>query len=184
MQADTSDIPRGRRHGRKPLRLSSFEFQKFFIRVANPVLRSENTLRTREYKQHGCISCYDHSLAVAFYSLKIANRFRMRCNRESLVKGALLHDFFLYDWHVADRSHGLHGFTHSRTALHNAAMEFNLDKIEKDIILSHMFPLNLKPPRCKESWIVWLVDKFCSLAETFGLAAYPAVAGLYETEAL
>lgn len=184
MQSDTIDIPRRRRHGRKRPRLSSFEFQEFFIRVSAPVLRSESTIRTREYTQHGCISCYDHSLAVAFYSLKIANRFRLRCNRESLVKGALLHDFFLYDWHLPDRSHGLHGFTHAKTALHNAAVEFTLDKIERDIILSHMFPLNLKPPLCKESWIVWLVDKACSLAETFGLAGYPSLAGLYETEAL
>lgn len=167
-----------------PHRQPSHEFNEFFSRIASPVLQSENTVRTRRYTQHGCISCYDHSLAVAYYSLRFADLCRIRCNRESLVKGALLHDYFLYDWHEKDRSHRLHGFTHAKTALKNASLEYALSDIEKDIISRHMFPLNLTPPHFRESLVVCLVDKFCSLAEVFGLDAYPSSVRFYGTKAL
>lgn len=36
------------------------------------------------------------------------------------------------------------------------------EKIE-DIILRHMFPLNIRPPRYLESWIVTLSDKYVSM---------------------
>ena len=32
-----------------------------------------------------------------------------------------------------------------------------------DIIIKHMFPLNIKPPKYIEGWIVTLVDKLVSL---------------------
>lgn len=48
----------------------------------------------------------------------------------------------------------------------NAMQEFELSEVEKDIIRKHMFPLTLIPPRYRETWIVCLVDKICSVKET------------------
>jgi uncharacterized protein len=82
------------------------------------------------------------------------------------VRGALLHDFFLYDWHIPDKTRRWHGFTHPRIALENAKKYFKLNEKEKDIILNHMWPLTVKFPRSREAFIVCIADKICSIIET------------------
>ena len=84
----------------------------------------------------------------------------------SLAMGALLHDYFLYDWHEDDPSHRLHGFTHPKKALKNAQKDYQLNWKEKNIIARHMFPLVPIPPQCREAWLVCMVDKWCALSET------------------
>lgn len=41
-----------------------------------------------------------------------------------LVCGALLRNYFLYDWYEPDKSHQLHAFSHAKCALHNAERDF------------------------------------------------------------
>jgi uncharacterized protein len=84
----------------------------------------------------------------------------------SLIKGALLHDYFLYDWHDRSNGYRLHAFSHARKALQNACEDFELTPKEKNIILRHMFPLTPIPPYYLESWIICVADKFCALKET------------------
>ena len=74
----------------------------------------------KSYIQHGSTSVYEHSVKVAYTSLYFARRFRLNIDEKSLIRGALLHDYFLYDWHEKDKSHRLHGFYHPSTALRNA----------------------------------------------------------------
>ena len=116
--------------------------------------------------EHGDTSTLEHCVAVAYVSFYIAKKMHLRCDYNSLIRGALLHDYFLYDWHVADDSHKWHGFSHAQTALNNASKDFELTNIEMDIIAKHMFPLNIKPPKYRESYIVSLADKICSSYET------------------
>lgn len=115
-------------------------------------------------KQHGDTSVYRHSIYVAYISLLLARHLRIRLDRKALVRGALLHDYFLYDWH--ERGHRLHGFRHAKTAMHNAHRDYVLNRTEKNIISRHMFPLTLPPPQCREGWLVCLADKWCAVAET------------------
>ena len=65
--------------------------------------------------QHGTTSIYRHSLNVAYTSLWMMERWQIRLEPKSLVRGALLHDYFLYDWHQKDSAHRLHGFRHPKT---------------------------------------------------------------------
>ena len=118
-------------------------------------------------KQHGSTSVYQHSINVAYLSLWLAGRLPLRTDRRALVRGALLHDYFLYDWHKQEVPHRFHGFTHPKTALRNAERDFDLSERECDIISKHMFPLTLVPPMHRESWIVSMADKYCALRETF-----------------
>ena len=53
----------------------------------------------KSYIQHGSTSVYEHSVKVAYTSLYFARRFRLNIDEKSLIRGALLHDYFLYDWH-------------------------------------------------------------------------------------
>ncbi len=129
------------------------------------------------YMQHGDTTCLWHSIAVAYYSLLLVRMLRITCDRDSLLTGALFHDYFLYDWHAKDRSHRFHGFRHPKTALKNAMGIKNLNPIERDIICRHMFPLTPIPPVFKESIIVCLVDKFCSFYETICRNTYKTIKG-------
>lgn len=119
----------------------------------------------KECIQHSSVSVYDHSVHVAKISLALSRKFRLPVKERSLVRGALLHDYFLYDWHVADPSHRLHGFIHAKIALKNARADFSLNKTEENIILRHMFPLNPIPPTCLEGWVVCVADKYCAAEE-------------------
>lgn len=145
-------------------RLNKEELIDFFVSHANKVMESGKLSELKQQNHHSGISCFEHSLAVAFVSVKIANFLKLDCDYESLIKGALLHDYFLYDYHNNDNRR-LHGFTHAKTALENATRDFEINKIEADIIKKHMFPLNITPPRYKESFLVCLADKICATGE-------------------
>ena len=124
--------------------------------------------KEKTFVQHGSITCYDHSLRVAEKSLELAEKCSAYIDERSLVRGALLHDYFLYDWHEKDGGHRLHGFRHPAFALYNASKDFSLNRKERNIIARHMFPLTVLPPRCLEAWIVCFVDKYCAFSETMG----------------
>lgn len=132
----------------------------------NDILNSKTMAIEKTIIQHGTITCYEHSLSVAEKSLLIARHLPIKISEKDLVRGALLHDYFLYDWHENDSSHKLHGFHHAARALANARRDFKLSAIEQDIIRKHMFPLNIRPPKYPESWIVCLADKLCATGET------------------
>lgn len=130
--------------------------------IAAPAVREMN-----EYIQHSDITTLEHCIFVAYISFLVCRRFGFDCY--SAARGGLLHDLFLYDWHVKNSSVGLHGFTHPATALRNANRYFDLNDMEQDIIKKHMWPLTLPLPKYKESLIVCGADKFCALAEITGL---------------
>ena len=145
-----------------------------FQKAIAPIVKNEKMQSTKSCVQHGDVSVFAHSMAVAAYSIKLADKLGIKYDRKSLIRGALLHDFFLYDWHeTSNAGDGLHGFAHPLTASKNAVRYFNLNKKELDIIRKHMWPLTItKMPKCRESWLVCAVDKYCSLLETLGLNTY------------
>lgn len=117
-------------------------------------------------RQHGSTTVYAHSVNVARVSLKLSDKIPLNIDNRSLIRGALLHDYFLYDWHIPDDSRSLHGFAHPGIALKNAGEDFVLNSKEENIIQRHMFPLTPVPPACREAWIVCIADKYCALRET------------------
>lgn len=140
-----------------------------FVEVAQEIILHPLFQGQRSFTHHKS-SLYHHTISVAFLSYQAAKRFKLDTN--AVIRGALLHDFFLYDWHiegkrVKKRLFKKHGFTHARIAFENASFFFDLNKKEKDIILKHMFPLNLKPPLYLESWIVNSVDNLITFKEYF-----------------
>lgn len=135
---------------------------------ASDILQSRNFLKTKGHIQHGNMTVHEHSIHVAETSLQLKNFFHIPCNEKDLIRGALLHDYFLYDWHEKDveNPHKLHGFYHPDRALRNAKKEYILTKCQEDIIKKHMWPLTVIPPACREAWIVSAADKYCSFMET------------------
>lgn len=127
---------------------------------------SKKYQRTRELRQHGSVTVFEHSLYVAETSLKISKKLHLKVDEESMVKVALLHDYFLYDWH--DKNHPkMHGFRHASFAADNAMRDFGLTKKEYKAIKTHMFPLNItRIPTSREAFILTLADKYCAASET------------------
>lgn len=133
--------------------------------LGSDILCSPGMAQTKQFAHHGHISVYDHSLHVARCSLHISRRLRLHTDERALVRGALLHDYYLYDWHIQDGSHRWHGFIHAKRALRNAERDFSLNDIERDMIVTHMFPMNLRLPHYRESLILTVADKLCSIQE-------------------
>lgn len=131
-------------------------------------LRHTRFVKNKDFIQHGTTSVYLHCVSVAYRGIIIAARYNIDVDMHSLIRGALLHDYFLYDWH-GKKLRELHGFHHPRIAWENATRDFQLNQREQDIIRKHMFPMTLIPPKCKEAWIICLADKICSSQETLKL---------------
>lgn len=142
--------------------------QERFRELSGPVLKSGRVAQMTAYTQHGQTSTLDHVVAVAYLSLAVARKLRLDVNEAALVRGALLHDYYLYDWHDHEAApDAWHGFTHPSHALARAREDFpDLSPLEADIISHHMFPLVPFPPQSPEAWLVSTMDKCCSLAET------------------
>lgn len=155
------------------MKLSSDEEKNFLIDI-DELLQSKRIYEMQKYIQHGNTSTFKHCLLVAYYSYWLCQRLPMKFDIRSVARGGLLHDFYLYDWHIPDQSHRLHGFFHPYVALNNASELFHLNCLEKDIIRSHMWPLTIRNnPRSREALVVCLVDKFCSFTETFYIPIRP-----------
>lgn len=134
-----------------------------YYMIVKDLIQDKSVQSMNDYIQHADVSCLEHCLNVSYKSFLLCRHLNL--DYRSAARGGLLHDFFLYDWHITKPENGLHGFTHARASLENANERFDLNELEKDIIAKHMWPLNLSLPKYRESFIVVLVDKYCSLVE-------------------
>lgn len=145
-----------------------------YVEYTLDLIQSDQVQAMKKFIQHGNTTTFTHSLVVSYYSYWLSLRLPITLDSKSIARGALLHDFYLYDWHIPDKSRKLHGFTHPTLALSNAKKHFSLNTIEKDIIRHHMWPLTFTQlPRKKEAMLVCFVDKICSLAETLHIHILP-----------
>lgn len=135
------------------------------LHYGREILHSPRMQMERSFTQHGTTNCYEHSVCVAYMALRIAEKLRIRVDVRSLVRGCLLHDYFLYDWHDKAAACRFHTLRHPKLSLKNAEQEFSLNAVERDMILRHMFPLSAKPPKYRESFIITLADKCCAASE-------------------
>lgn len=118
------------------------------------------------YRQYYDTNCFDHCYNVAFYSYLICKKLNL--DYISVSRAGMLHDLFLYDWRKKQPEHKrFHGFRHPRIALNNASKLFDLNEKEKDIILKHMWPITIIPPKYIEGYIITLTDKYCALEESY-----------------
>lgn len=137
------------------------EFDRLFAEVN----KDKKLNQMQAFIQHGQVTTYDHVIDVARMSYRINRKFRIGAREKELVRGALLHDYFLYDWH--HWKWPLHGPYHPKAALANAKRDFDLTACEENIIRSHMWPLTLFHfPKTREALIVCIADKIISTQET------------------
>lgn len=126
-----------------------------------------NAQEMKKFIQHGSVTTYEHCMRVTRIAFWLNIHLRVHADEKSLVKGAFLHDFYLYDWHHCSNITHWHGFKHPRIARYNAETVFRLTDKEKDIIQSHMWPLTPADiPHSREAALVCMADKMSSSYET------------------
>jgi uncharacterized protein len=135
------------------------------MEIATPIIGHHEYEAMRFIKHHD-ESVYDHSLKVAYFAYKIA--YRNDLDWVSTIRGALLHDFFLYKFKKSLSPRLItdsikHAMSHPLIAFDNAKKYFDLNDKEENIIKGHMFPFGL--PKSKEAWIVTYVDKYVAAFE-------------------
>lgn len=139
---------------------------KEFENIIHDIAINSTVQEMKNFRQHCSVSCYEHCRNVAFYSYIICKKLDL--DYVSSARAGMLHDLFLYDWrYKIDGRKGLHAFRHPRIALNNSLKLFALNNKEKDIILKHMWPCTIVPPRYTESYIITFVDKYCAIKESF-----------------
>lgn len=139
-----------------------------FDEIIKDLEENETVQEMKKYIQHCDTTCYDHCRNVAYHSYLICKKYGL--DYRSAARGGMLHDLFLYNWRKSQREvtlHGLHAFEHPKIALMNSMKLFDLNEMEKDIILKHMWPVTIRFPKYKESYIITLVDKYSAVQETF-----------------
>ncbi len=132
-----------------------------FMETASPLLDHPQVKLLKNYPHHRNKSRLEHVIEVAYWSYLIG--YKLSLNTKAIIKGALLHDLFFYDW--LREGPKLHGFRHPKISLQNAKKYFVLSPIEEDIIKKHMWPLTPIPPRYVESLVVAIVDSVCSIRD-------------------
>ncbi len=98
--------------------------RKLLFKTLKELKENGQIEKEKHFFQHGTTTVFEHSVQVASTSLVFSQIIPVHVNKRALVRGALLHDYFLYDWHEKDKSHRLHGFYHAGTACHNANRDY------------------------------------------------------------
>ena len=140
--------------------------EELFRQEMERMLASEEIQQMEAFHQHNGNNTLQHVRNVACRSFQLAQKFGWDIDVKSLVRGAMLHDFYLYsvkDQVVGAYDHGIH---HPVKALKNARERWDLSPKEENIIRSHMWPLTfLHPPLSREALLVSLADKDCAMKE-------------------
>ena len=140
--------------------MSDEEFESIIEDINN----SEPFQKTKEIIHH-CSNRYDHCRRVAYYSYIIAKKLHL--SYEEVARAGMLHDFFLVDnKDITFREKIGTLMNRPKYALKYSEKFFNLTDKEKDIIVTHMFPIApTRVPKYLESWIVNLVDDYVAIKE-------------------
>jgi len=129
--------------------------------------------RLYDIKQHRGSNTLYHVMKVTRKAYTLAKHCIVKVNYEDLITGAMLHDYFLYDWRNDRSKLKRHGHRHPKIAKANAIRDFNVNKKVQNIIVSHMWPINCFHLHTSlEGHIVSLADKYVSIREALTSAKH------------
>ena len=141
-------------------------WRETFVRKLEEMENDPKIRLLEQFPQHDGNTTFQHCHNVAVYSYYLEMRLQWEIDAESLVMGAMLHDYYLYDARNSDLSDYQHGISHPKVAVKNASKYFELTPKVENIIRSHMWPLPFSErPRSKEAVLVNMADKYCAYQE-------------------
>ena len=157
-------------------------YYKEWYRIVRKILKNKEFQKRRLFTHHENESLWTHSIKVSFNSYKFAVKHNI--NERNCAIAGLLHDFYTRAWQDSieleiledkyrdrfinpkkEKVREMHAFSHPVEALGNSRKYFKkyLNKNIENAIISHMFPLALKLPNCKEAFVITYIDKKVSM---------------------
>jgi uncharacterized protein len=130
------------------------------------LLEDDEVFNMWNFTHHHQPSCLHHSIRVSYISYKICRWLHL--DYRSAARGGLLHDFFLHDSNGFPSHNGIHVLSSPLSILLKAERRFGLNQMEKEIVMKRLNPISRNRPRYKETYIVLLVVKYCTVKEYFG----------------
>ena len=123
----------------------------------------------KKIPQHKGGTTYGHCVNVANTAYRLAKQWHLDIDIPALVRGCMLHDYYLYDTETMPFSDYRHSLVHPKLAVANAEEHFTLSDKERNMIYSHMWPIPGAPmPRSREAWLLCFADKMCAQREMYG----------------
>ena len=139
--------------------------KKLYYNIYNEFYSVNKFRELKNIAHHGTtrLSHINRVSKLSFYISKALGWDYISCTR-----GAIMHDFLTTDdlsrsnikWKSYLKKHPVE-------ALNNSISYFEVNNIEEDIILSHMYPITKKMPAYKEAKVVCLCDKLVGIYEFF-----------------
>lgn len=131
--------------------------------LVEDIMNDNDFLKLENINHHGT-NRLDHSIRVSYHSYKIAKKLKL--NYKDTARYGLLHDYFFEENYKMKRKVKRDNlFNHPKWALKNVKEKYDVTELGEDIILGHMFPIGLRMPRHRESWIVNITDDIVSIYE-------------------
>src|SRR5574344_1346373 len=155
--------------------ISKLSYFNEWYEIVKPVLLSDEFQKRKLFRHHDG-NVWKHCIEVSYRSFLLAKYYHL--DERTCAIAGILHDFYpkaykyskdletldpwyLTDVHKKQPIKDMHGFTHARAAANNALKYFPelIDDKIYSCIKTHMFPLNIMPPKYPEGWVITLMDK-------------------------
>lgn len=129
-----------------------------FYEIVDDILNCNEFDKLKFCVHHG-ITRHEHCLRVAYYTYIVTKKLHLRY--VDATRAALLHDFFTDE--VSNLGAWGRFRKHPEFALINAKKYFEINELQENIILRHMFPITFIPPKYIESWVVDFIDDISAI---------------------
>lgn len=131
-----------------------------FYYLIKDIIMTDAYQSMKNIKHHKYTNAYMHSIRVAYLCYLHYLKHPDKYDLNTLLRGALLHDYYLYDWHDKGNPKIRHCFVHPKRSYKNAKRDYlNINSKEKDMILHHMWPVTIIPPHTRYGWLIVRMDK-------------------------
>ncbi|MGI6106980.1 MAG: hypothetical protein ACOX8B_03500 [Lachnospiraceae bacterium] len=122
--------------------------------------------RLKNFRQHGDNTTYQHVCNVANCAFYTAQKHHLKVDIVAMTTAAMFHDYYLYDTRDMLYSDYQHALLHPRFSVANVSKFYPLTDLEKEIILSHMWPIPGSPwPKSTEAKLVCYADTYVAALE-------------------
>lgn len=139
-----------------------------YLSIVGDLLTMDIVDSMKNYNHHGKITTHFHSVHVSYKVYKTCVNFNIEPTE--IVRASLLHDFYLYDWHITKHEQK-HAWYHPKASVKNIEKYIGtLTPMQKYMILRHMWPLSVAPPNSLGGYILTFTDKHCANLEFMGLS--------------
>lgn len=139
-----------------------------YYKIVEDLLRHKKVQQMKQYYHHGKISTHFHCVYVSYTVYKVCCRLQL--SAYETTRAALLHDFYLYDWHITKHDEK-HAWYHPKAAVKNIEKYIGpLSDVQRNMILCHMWPLHPAAPKSIGGFVLTFADKHCADMELLGFS--------------